>query len=184
MQCLCASDELTLERFQLRIVLRHRYKYLIIETNRQQHILLTRVEILLNTSFQLRANGTINFISKGYTGRKSDQFIVRHCGYKDNLKEGDGVLADKGFDVGEEIGLMGATLTTPAFKLAAQLTHKETEVSRRVSNVRIHLEREIGSLRMRFGIMCGLVVMFNLNNFAENVCLHDKIVTVCCTISN
>lgn len=129
-------------------------------------------------------NGTINFIWKGYTGKKSDQFIVRNSGYKDNLNGEDGVLADKGFDVGEEIGLMAATLTTPAFKLAAQLTHEEIEVSRRVSNVRIHIELEIGSLRMRFGIMCGPIVMSNLNNFAENVCLYDKIVTVCCIISN
>ena len=55
--------------------------------------------------------------------------MVRHSGYKENLKQGDGVLADKGFDVAEEIGLMGATLTTPAFKTSDQLTQKETEVS-------------------------------------------------------
>lgn len=84
------------------------------------------VKYLISTT----PHGTVNFISKGYAGRKSDQFVVRHSGYKENLKEGDGVLADKGFDVAEEIGLMGATLTTPAFKLSDQLTQKETEVSR------------------------------------------------------
>ena len=47
-------------------------------------------------------------------------------------------------------------------KLCSQ---KETEVSRGISNVRIHIEREIGSIRMRFDIMCGPVVMSNLYNF-------------------
>ena len=110
--------------------------------------------------------------------------MVRHSGYKENLKQGDGVLADKGFDVAEEIGLMGATLTTPAFKTSDQLTQKETEVSRGVSNVRIHIECEIGSIRMRFDIMCGPVVMSNLYNFEKSICLYDKIGAVCCIINN
>ena len=129
-------------------------------------------------------NGTINFISKGYAGRKSDQFIVRDSGYIDNLKPGDDVLADKGFEVAEEIGIRGAKLITPAFKRAAQLTQLETEISRQVSNVRIHIEREIGCMRMKFEIMCGPVIMSNLNTFQDNVCFYDKIVAVCCILSN
>ncbi|XP_032789769.2 uncharacterized protein LOC116926969 [Daphnia magna] len=128
-------------------------------------------------------NGTINFISKGYAGRKSGQFIVRNSGYIDKLKPGVWVLADKGFEVAEEIGLRGAKLIT-RFKTATQLTQLETEISRNVSNVRIHIEREIGCMSMKFDIMCGPVIMSNLNTFEDNVCFYDKIVAVCCIISN
>ncbi|XP_032798722.2 uncharacterized protein LOC116935538 isoform X2 [Daphnia magna] len=121
---------------------------------------------------------------KRYAGRKSDQFIVRHSGYIDNLKAGDEVLADMGFEVAEEIGLRGAKLITPAFKRAAQLTQLETEISRQVSNVRIHIEREIGCMRMKFDIMRGPVIMYNLNTFQDNVCFYDEIVAVCCILSN
>jgi hypothetical protein len=129
-------------------------------------------------------NGTIIFISKKYAGRKSDQLIVRHSGYIDNLKPGDGVLENKGFEVAEGIGLRGAKLTTPTFKRAAQLTQLETEISRQVSNLRIHIEREIGCMRMKFDIMRGPVIMSNMNTLQDNVCFYDKIVAVCCILSN
>lgn len=128
--------------------------------------------------------GTINFISKGFTGRTSDQYIVRNSEYLQHLQPGDEVLADKGFDVAADIGLKGAILVTPAYKKGLQLTQLETETSRKVSNVRIHIEREIGCLRMRFDIMTGPVIMSCFNNFGESICFYDKIVQVCCIIAN
>lgn len=129
-------------------------------------------------------HGTINFISKGYAGRSSDRYIVKDSGYIEKLLPGDEILADKGFDIAEDIGSKGATLTTPAFKRSIQLSQEETEFSRKVSNVRIHIERIIGCLRMRFDIMRGTVIMSNLNNYDESVCFYDKIVSVCCILAN
>ena len=44
-------------------------------------------------------NGHINFISRGYTGRASDNYVTQHSGFIDILEQYDKVLADRGFTV-------------------------------------------------------------------------------------
>ncbi|KAL5013813.1 hypothetical protein ScPMuIL_008083 [Solemya velum] len=67
---------------------------------------------------------------------------------------GDVVLADRGFDIADSIGIMGATLHIPAFtKGKKQLTSDEVETTRRIANVRIHVERVIGCLRQKYQIL-------------------------------
>ena len=44
----------------------------------------------------ITTQGTVNFISKGYTGRASDKYITEDCGYLNTLQAGDVVLADQG----------------------------------------------------------------------------------------
>ena len=58
---------------------------------------------------------SINFCSKGFGGRSTDVEIVRESGFVKYVKEGDKVMADRGFFIGEEIEALGATLVTPAF---------------------------------------------------------------------
>ena len=67
------------------------------------------------------------------------------------------IMADREFRVEEDIALAGATLVTPASLRERQLSQRETEHSRNVSNVRIHVERVIGCLRQRFAILNGPV---------------------------
>ena len=58
------------------------------------------------------------------------------------------VLADRGFDIAEDLGLRGTTLAIPAFtKGKLQLSQREVETSRTISNVRIHVERAIGQMK-------------------------------------
>lgn len=128
--------------------------------------------------------GTINFISRGYGGRKSDKLIVKNSGYLNYLQIGHQILADKRFDVTDEVENIGATITTPAFKKGDQLSQLETEFSRKVSNVRIHIEKIIGCLRMRFDILRGPVFMPYCNNHEEYLSFYDKFVAVCSIISN
>ena len=52
--------------------------------------------------------GTVSFVSKGYGGRVSDEFITEHYGYLDNLQPGDLVLADCGFIVEYSMAYGGA----------------------------------------------------------------------------
>ena len=73
--------------------------------------------------------GNISFLSKGWGGRTSDMFcITEHCGLLNKLNPGDVVLADRGFDIADSVGMMGATLHIPAFtKGKKQLSGREVE---------------------------------------------------------
>ena len=58
------------------------------------------------------------------------------------------ILADRKFTIEEELATYGATLTIPHFTRGkSQMSAKEVEKSRKISNVRIHVERVIGRLK-------------------------------------
>ena len=59
--------------------------------------------------------GTVSFILEGWGGRMSDKYITEHCSLLSNLVPGDAVLADRGFDISDSVGLYCSTLKTPAF---------------------------------------------------------------------
>ena len=91
--------------------------------------------------------GTISFISDGWGGRVSDKHIVENSGYLSYILPGDVILADRGFDVADSIGMRQATLNLPAFTRGHdQLPAKDIEDTRKLANVRIHVERVIGSV--------------------------------------
>ena len=75
--------------------------------------------------------------------------ITSKCGFLDKISHGDLVLADRGFDIVEDLGLRGASLAIPAFtKGKFQLSQREVETSpQALSNVRIHVERAIGQMK-------------------------------------
>ena len=80
--------------------------------------------------------------------RVSDKHIVENSGYLSYILPGDVILADRGFDVADSIGMRQATLNLPAFTRGHdQLPAKDIEDTRKLANVRIHVERVIGSVR-------------------------------------
>lgn len=93
--------------------------------------------------------GTVSFISEGWGGRVSDKHLTENCGLLSNLIPGDTILADRGFDIKESVGLYCATITVPAFtKGKKQLSAIEVEQTRLIANVGgIHVERVIGNIR-------------------------------------
>ena len=132
-------------------------------------------------------HGAISFISKGWGGRTSDKYITEHSGYLNNLLPGDIILADRGFDVADSVALMGATLDIPAFtKGREQLSAGEIENTRKIANVRIHVERVIGAVRQRFTILSATGVLTkDLVQTKSNDCvLLDAVVRVCCALNN
>lgn len=77
----------------------------------------------------------------------SDKYLTDHCGILKKLLPGDVILADRGFDIAESVGMMQAKLHIPAFTRGKQqLTALEVEDTRSIANVRIHVERVIGSV--------------------------------------
>lgn len=130
--------------------------------------------------------GVVAFISEGWGGRASDKHITEHCGLLDNLLPGDVVLADRGFNISESVGFYCARLHMPAFtKGKKQLSAEEVEDTRKLANVRIHVERVIGLIRNKFIILKSVLpVEYVASRPGDHLTPIDKIVTVCCALSN
>ena len=68
------------------------------------------VKILLGITPQ----GTVSYVSEAWGGRVSDKYLTESCGILNHLLPGDIVLADRGFDISESVGMMQARLHIPA----------------------------------------------------------------------
>ena len=63
-------------------------------------------------------------------------------------------MADRGFDIQESVGLFCSTIKIPAFtKGKKQLSGAQVEQTRRIANVRIHVERVIRNIRKKYSIL-------------------------------
>ena len=122
-------------------------------------------------------NGFITFLSFGYSGRASDKCVVKTSGFLDLLDPGDHIMADRGFDIHEDLCSKGAKLIIPAFTRGkSQLTPKEIVHTRRVANVRIHVERAIARIKT-FRILHGSYPISQMH-------LLDDTVRVICMMCN
>ena len=100
------------------------------------------------------------------------------------MQHGDVILADRGFNVSECLGSVGASLHIPSFTRGkSQLSPSEIEKTRSIANVRIHVER----VRQRFSILSATGVLpkelFQQKGEGDVVIL-DAVVTVCCGLNN
>ena len=96
------------------------------------------------------------------------------------------MLADRGFDIAESVGIMQASLGIPAFtKGKDQLSLIELEETRTIANVRIHVERVIGKIRQKYSILYRTIPFDNvIKRAGENIPLIDPIVRVCCAFTD
>lgn len=102
--------------------------------------------------------GTISFLSQCWGGRVSDKKLTQECGFLSLLQTGDVVLADRGFTIRDDISVHGATLEIPAFTRGKkQLSQRDVEMSKKLSQVRIHVERVIGLLKNKYTILQGRI---------------------------
>ncbi len=129
--------------------------------------------------------GSVIWISKGYGGRCSDKFVVEHSNFLRNLLPNDLVLADRGFDIEEMVAGVLALLGIPAFtKGKSQLEPIALELTRKLASCRIHVERVIGNVRCKFLILEGTIMLCMLEADDEGFTQLDKIVAVCCALTN
>ena len=98
--------------------------------------------------------GFVSYISTAWGGRASDKTIVEASGILKKLLPGDVVIADRGFNVEDSVGLYAASLKIPAFTRGKlQLSAQEVEETRKIASVRIHVERVIGLVRRKYQIL-------------------------------
>ena len=129
--------------------------------------------------------GSVSYISEGWGGRVSDKHLTENSGLLSNLIPGDTILADRGFDIKESVGLYCATITVPAFtKGKKQLSAIEVEQTRRIANVRIHVERVIGNIRQKYTLLNSTVPIDFVKSVSGANTTLDKIVVVACALIN
>ena len=86
--------------------------------------------------------GAIVFVSDLFPGSISDKESTRRCGILNLLESGDSVMADRGFDIEEDLVLLGAKLNIPPFlRGIAQLSAKEQVKTQQIASLCIHMER-------------------------------------------
>ena len=130
--------------------------------------------------------GVISFISKAWGGRVSDKYLTENSGFLRKLLPGDIVLADRGFDIADSVGFYQARLHIPAFTRGKkQLSAEEVEETRKIANVRIHVERVIGLVRRKYTILQGILpIQLVTARQGDDLAPIDKIAIVCCALTN
>ena len=129
--------------------------------------------------------GAIIFVSKCWEGRVSDKYLTSQSGFFDHLVPGDMVLADRGYDIADELALYGASLAILPFTRGKdQLSQREVETSRALSQVRIHVERAIGRLKHFEILQSTLPISLIKRPHETEYATIDKILIVCAAISN
>ena len=93
-------------------------------------------------------SGFITFLSDSYGGRTSDQYICQNSGFYRLLEYGDEIMADRGFQIKEDLLHHYCTLSIPpGARVKSQMTAKECKKTKEVANLRIHVERAINRLK-------------------------------------
>lgn len=129
--------------------------------------------------------GAIIFVSKCWGGRASDKLITSKSGFLNHLIHGDLILADRGFDITEDLALQGSTLAIPPFtKGKTQLSQREVETSRELSRVRIHVERAIGRIKHYRILQHRFPISLIKTNVQTDFATIDKVLVVCAALSN
>lgn len=128
--------------------------------------------------------GAISFVSQGWGGPVSDEHVTENSSLLNKLLPGDLVLADHGFDIREDSvgGLMCAEVRASGH---SRLNAKDVEETRQIAHLKFHVERLSGCVRTKYIILNGNVpVSMVLPCQGEDVTFLDKIVSVCCALTN
>ena len=116
----------------------------------------------------------------------SDKRLTQESSFLNYLDPGDVVLADRGFTVAEDIAIHGARLEIPPFTRGKdQLSQREVELAKQLSQVRIHVERVIGLLKNKYTILKGPLPVNLLKHKGDKEFANiDKLLIVCCALCN
>ena len=92
-------------------------------------------------------SGYPSFVSSLYAGRTSDRKITRDCGILDLLEPNDQIMADRGFDIQDDLP-NNVTLKIPPFlDRKDQLSLDEELTTRKIASVTIHVEGAIARIK-------------------------------------
>lgn len=127
----------------------------------------------------LSPNLAVNYVSQAWGGRASDKHITLESEtFVNGLFRGESVMADRGFNVTNDMKKKGVKLLIPEFKGRdrPQITRQEAERSEYISKARIHVERIIQRIKTFYFLE--RVVRLNMLDIIE------QIFTVCAYLTN
>ena len=96
-------------------------------------------------------NGAISFISPVFVGSISDVQLTSSSGFLVALedKPGISIMADRGFTIKDSLNKLNIDLNLPPFMEGkSQLPSKQVSEGRKISSLRIHVERAIGRIKL------------------------------------
>ena len=122
-------------------------------------------------------SGPVTFISDCYEGSISDKKLVQVSGLLEKLEPGDEIMADKGFLIQDILAPLGVRLNVPPLlKSNSQMAAEDVILTKKIAQLRIHVERAIGRIK-EYHILQGVLpaAMWDTIN---------QVVFVCCMLSN
>ena len=121
--------------------------------------------------------GLISFLSFCYGGRARDKYITRDSGFYDLLERDDEVMADRGFQILEDLLLHFCRLVVlPGARVKSQMIKSEVKTTKEVANLRVHVERAIN--RIKFSrILKGTIPVTMIHHV-------DDIILTCAALCN
>ena len=117
--------------------------------------------------------GVFIFASPGFSGNSSDRFTIQHSGILEQLKPGQRVLADKGYNARDLFAQKRCFLTIPSFLSEGRLSAQEGMQSRLIASARIRVENAIKRLKEY------KVFSETLSNRTNKRIVDDMLVIVC-----
>uniref|UniRef100_A0A8C6TNW3 Transposase n=1 Tax=Neogobius melanostomus TaxID=47308 RepID=A0A8C6TNW3_9GOBI len=126
-------------------------------------------------------HGEITYISRAWGGMASNKQIAEECGVLNNLSPGDVVLADRGFNVEDGVGLFCASVYT---KGKSRLSAYDSEQTRKLASVCVQVERVTGLVPKKYHILQSLPIGHTDVELNDSMALIDKIAVICCALSN
>ena len=119
----------------------------------------------------------MTFVSQLWGGCVSDRLLTKRSGTIKLLQPGDNVMADRGFDIHDVLATLGVTINIPLLMdQTPQLSAREVTETRRIAEVRIHVERAIGHIK-NYHILQGTLPITLAANASE-------IFAVCAYLTN
>ena len=86
--------------------------------------------------------GAVTFISKLFCGSISDRELTKRNGLLELLESGDTVMADRRFNIQDDLTPLGVRVNIPPFlRGKEQLEPDKLVETRRIASLRIHVER-------------------------------------------
>ena len=122
-------------------------------------------------------SGAVTFVSNLYPGSISDKELTHQSGLLNLLQPGDSIMADRGFDIMEDLAPLGVKLNIPPFlRGKAQLDTGELVETRRIASLRIHVERCMERIK-NFHIFDGVMPLSMMD-------ISNQIFFVCAVLTN
>ena len=122
-------------------------------------------------------SGAITFVSHLFPGSISDKQLTKRSGLLEMLQPGDSIMADRGFDIQDDVTPLGVCVNIPPFlKGKSQFDASELVETQRIASLRIHVERAME--RIKNCHILDRTMPASLTNVAEQIFI------VCAILSN